>query len=54
MVQAMVTSEDRQMAAFSAFLLSSKLDQAINLHDWAKFAKGYNGPNYKKNQYDAK
>jgi hypothetical protein len=54
MVQAMVHSEDGQMAAFSSFLLSSKLDQAINAHAWAKFARRYNGPNYEKNQYDAK
>lgn len=54
MVQTMVASEDGQMAAFSAFLLSCKLDQAINAHAWAKFAKRYNGPNYEKNSYDAK
>ena len=54
MVQSMVNSEDKQIAAFSSFLLSSRLDQAINTHAWAKFAKSYNGPNYEKNQYDTK
>jgi hypothetical protein len=52
MVQAMVSSEDAQMAAFSAFLLSKKLDRALAIHDWTTFAKGYNGPNFAENNYD--
>ena len=52
MVQAMISSEDAQMAAFSAFLLSQKLDRALAIHDWATFARGYNGSNFAKNHYD--
>jgi hypothetical protein len=27
---------------------------ALQSHDWAAFAKGYNGPGYAKNAYDVK
>ncbi|HET9994735.1 MAG TPA: N-acetylmuramidase domain-containing protein [Candidatus Acidoferrum sp.] len=30
------------------------LDTAMRSHDWANFARGYNGPNYAKNQYDVR
>jgi hypothetical protein len=54
MVSAMCDSEDGQMLAFAAFLKSSKLDTALQTHDWTTFARGYNGPNYARNQYDKK
>jgi hypothetical protein len=54
MVAAMVSSEDAQMKAFSKFLLSKKLDRALGIQDWTTFAKGYNGPNFAKNNYDGK
>ena len=52
MVEAMVSSEDAHMAAFSAFLLSKKLDRALAIHDWTTFARGYNGPKFAENHYD--
>ena len=52
MVAAMVDSEDGQLAAVAAFLKSSKLDAPLQAHDWASFARGYNGPEYAKNHYD--
>jgi hypothetical protein len=54
MVQAMISSEDVQMAAFSKFLLSEKLDRALAIHDWTTFARRYNGPNFAENQYDSR
>jgi N-acetylmuramidase len=31
-----------------------KLDVKLNRHDWAGFARAYNGPGYAQNQYDVK
>jgi peptidoglycan hydrolase-like protein with peptidoglycan-binding domain len=42
------------LLAFAEFLRSTKLDAALRSHDWAALARGYNGPNYAINQYDAK
>jgi hypothetical protein len=53
MVAAMVDSEDAQLAGVAAFLKSSKLDAPLQAHDWASFARGYNGPDFAKNHYDA-
>jgi hypothetical protein len=52
MVAAMSDSEDRQLAAMGAFLTSTKLAASLQAHDWATFARGYNGPNYAINRYD--
>jgi len=54
MVAAMVRSEDEQVNALFGFLVSNRLDAPLRNHDWTSFARGYNGPNYAKNQYDAK
>ncbi len=54
MVSAMSLSEDAQLTAMGAFLKSSKLDRALQGHDWTGFAKGYNGPAFMKNRYDEK
>jgi hypothetical protein len=54
-VEAMINSEQAQLDAFVAFVLSKpKIHQALKKKDWAGFAKGYNGPAYEKNQYDQK
>ncbi len=54
MVTAMCDSEDAQLLAFASFLKASKLDTALRIHDWTTLARGYNGPNFAENQYDAK
>jgi len=54
MVSAMCDTEDSQLLAFAAFLKSSKLDTALQIHDWTTLARGYNGPNYAVNNYDTK
>ncbi|MGH6762433.1 MAG: N-acetylmuramidase domain-containing protein [Phyllobacterium sp.] len=36
------------------FITRSGLADALNAHDWPAFARRYNGPNYRANQYDEK
>lgn len=52
MVADMLASEDAQLAAFAEFLRSGGLDSALRAHDWARFARGYNGPDFARNSYD--
>ena len=54
MVTAMCDSEDAQLAAVASFILNKKLAAALQAHDWAALAAGYNGPSYAKNQYDGR
>lgn len=54
MIGAMCDSEDNQLLAFATFLKNSKLDSALQIHDWTSLARGYNGPQFAENQYDAK
>jgi hypothetical protein len=54
MVQAMSDSEDAQLAAFASFLRAKNLAAPLKAHDWAGFARGYNGSNYAINKYDVK
>ena len=49
MVDAMVQSEDHQLTAMARFVCSTGLHKALGKHDWAAFARGYNGPSYLKN-----
>ncbi len=42
------------MALMAKFIEKSNLDDALRAKDWAKFARGYNGPGYKKNSCDTK
>ncbi|RDH42433.1 N-acetylmuramidase domain-containing protein [Zooshikella ganghwensis] len=54
-VAAMCNSEEAQLMAFVSFIQAHKsMLQALRNHDWAKFAKCYNGPAYAKNRYDSK
>jgi hypothetical protein len=54
MVLAMSQSEDGQLMAMAAFLVSSHLATSLRAHDWTSFACGYNGPNYVINRYDVR
>lgn len=54
MVKTMCDSEDAQLAAMSAFLKASGAGSALAIHDWATFARIYNGPSYAKNKYDSR
>jgi N-acetylmuramidase len=40
--------------AFVKFIKGNNLDGALRNKDWAKFARGYNGPGYAQNAYDKK
>jgi hypothetical protein len=54
-VASMRVSVQNQLAAFVNFISSNpKLIQAIQEKNWASFALHYNGPAYKKNNYDTK
>lgn len=53
-VAMMQTGEPAQLGAFLAFLKHRKLDAPLREHRWADFARGYNGPRYLENRYDAK
>jgi hypothetical protein len=54
MVQAMMKSEDEQVRGMFEFLMVNRLDGPLRSHDWTSFARGYNGPGFAKNQYDAR
>lgn len=51
-VAAMMEGEDRHLEAFVAFVRHQRLDGALTRHDWAGFARGYNGPAFAANRYD--
>jgi hypothetical protein len=53
-VEAMKESEGRQLLAFVEIVKSFSLTDELRRHDWAGFARGYNGANYKINRYDVK
>ena len=44
----------QQVLYFCEFIKSSKLLDRLRALDWVGFAKGYNGPGYKANNYDVK
>lgn len=54
MVAAMVEDEDAQVLAMASFIRSSHLAGALQREDWVAFARGYNGPDYAKNDYDTR
>lgn len=53
-VDAMKRGEDQQMQAMVDFIQSNHLDDELQSENWAGFARGYNGPGYKKNKYDSR
>ena len=51
----MKASEGKHLDAFVGFVKANPgLHKALKGHDWASFAKGYNGADYQKNNYDKK
>jgi hypothetical protein len=54
MVEAMLESEDAQLLAMARFVDAEGLSSALRSHHWAAFARGYNGPDFARNQYDAR
>jgi len=53
-VTAMEVSELLQLQAFSTFITKTGLLAALRAHDWDAFARGYNGPAYRQNNYAEK
>jgi hypothetical protein len=54
MVQKTMESEDEQLLAMANFLKATGLDRPLAAQDWTSFARGYNGPDFARNLYDAK
>lgn len=53
-VNKMCQSEQSQLELFLRFIQSQGLIPLLKAKNWAAFARGYNGPEYKKNSYDVK
>jgi len=54
MVQAFMEDEENHLQAAVNFIKATKLDDELRAHNWAAFAKGYNGSDYRRNKYDEK
>lgn len=52
MVVAMCRSESDQLLAMAGEIIHNDIDGPLRSHDWAEFARLYNGPAYEKNSYD--
>ena len=54
-VNEMSLGEDRHLHAFVEYILADDaMARTLRSEDWADFARRYNGPGYKANQYDTK
>lgn len=53
-VNAMYAGEREHLMAFVMYVLKNGLAPALRRHDWASFARGYNGSGYAENKYDEK
>lgn len=51
MITDFLKDEDRQLNAMVTFIINAGLDDELRNHDWAGFAKGYNGKYYYKHGY---
>ena len=54
LVNAMTVSEDEQLRAMTGEIIHNSLHRALGAHDWPAFARGYNGSDYAKNNYDTR
>ncbi len=54
MVAAMLDEEEAQLSGMANFIKGNDLARALRNHDWAGFARGYNGSAFAKNEYDKK
>lgn len=53
-VDKMKSSEEDQLMLTIRFLKNNSLLFYLNNHNWASFARSYNGPSYATNKYDTK
>lgn len=54
MVEAFKNDEEYHLKAMVKFIVAAGLDGDLRRHDWAGFARGYNGAGFAKNGYDTK
>lgn len=54
MVLAMMEDEEVHLAAAINFIINAGLDDELRAHNWEGFARGYNGKQFKKNNYDTR
>ncbi|MGV1099094.1 N-acetylmuramidase domain-containing protein [Thiovibrio sp. JS02] len=54
MIAAMVEDENSQLLATANFISGKGLAGALQRRNWVSFARGYNGPDFKKNEYDTR
>lgn len=54
MVVAFLDDEEDHLRAMVRFIINAGLDDELRRHDWAGFARGYNGAGFAKNGYDKK
>jgi hypothetical protein len=54
MITAMADTENAQLSGMMNFVRSQNLHVPLGNHDWAEFARRYNGPDFAKNQYDVR
>ncbi|WP_420415845.1 N-acetylmuramidase family protein [Marinovum algicola] len=54
MIAAFVDDEEVQLRAMIEFIVNAGLDDELREHDWAGFARGYNGPGYAQHGYHIK
>lgn len=54
MVKAFMADEENHLDAMIKFIKKTGIDDDLQAHRWASFAKGYNGSGYKANKYDEK
>lgn len=53
-VTAMYKGEREHLFAFVNYIINTSLDDELREKRWSDFARKYNGPDYKKNNYDVK
>lgn len=54
MVAAMQVSENEQLRGMVGEIIHNNLDRHLHNHNWAAFARGYNGSNFAINRYDTR
>jgi hypothetical protein len=54
MVADMVKDENAQLLAVANFIKGNNLAGALQRQNWVSFARCYNGPDFKKNEYDTR
>ena len=51
-VSDMFVSEAQHLRGFIGYVRTNHLENSLITHDWARFARAYNGPDYAVNNYD--